>query len=78
MVNKILTQPQNDYIDLHIKRHGKRMDKTERDRKKEARAVHVNASKARKLRGTKAKIFNKKRYQEQAVMKKTIKKHEEK
>jgi ribosome biogenesis protein NSA2 len=54
------------------------MDQTERDRKKEAREVHVNARKARKLRGIKAKIFNKKRYQEKAVMKKTIKKHEEK
>jgi len=38
----------------------------------------VAARKARKLRGIKAKIYNKKRYQEKAVMKKTIKKHEEK
>ena len=54
------------------------MDTVEKQRKKEARDVHLNSRKARKLRGIKAKIFNKKRYQEKAVMKKTIKKHEEK
>eukprot|EP00494_Astrolonche_serrata_P028458 UN28724 len=33
---------------------------------------------ARKLRGIKAKLYNKKRYKEKAAMKKTLKMHEEK
>ena len=47
-------------------------------RKKEARSVRVTSKKARKLRGIKAKIFNKKRFKEKIVMKKMIKAHEEK
>ncbi len=39
-------------------------------RKKEAREVRVIAKKARKLRGIKAKIFNKKRFKEKIIMKK--------
>ena len=33
--------------------------------------LHTNARKARKLRGLKAKIYNKKRYAEKAQLKKT-------
>ena len=47
------------------------MDYFERKRKKEARLLHTNARKARKLRGLKAKIYNKKRYSEKAQLKKT-------
>ena len=54
------------------------MDEDEKKRKKEARSVHKNSTKAQKLRGIKAKIFNKQRYKEKAQMKKTIKMHEEK
>merc|ERR1712232_369545 len=64
-------------IELFQKRYGYRMDYFERKRKREARMLHTNARKARKLRGLKAKIYNKKRYSEKAQLKKTIKQHEE-
>ena len=70
--------PQNQYIKKSIKKYGKRLDNDELLRKKEARMAHVTAKKARKLRGIKAKIFNKQRYKEKVEMKKTIKAHEEK
>lgn len=46
-------------------------------RKKAAREVHRRASFATKVRGLKAKLFNKTRYAEKATMKKTIAMHEE-
>jgi len=70
--------PQNEYIELHRKRYGRRLDYHERKRKKEARAGHENAKKARKLHGLKAKIYNKQRHNEKIQMKKTIRAHEEK
>ncbi|XP_074593958.1 NSA2 ribosome biogenesis factor-like IP259 [Brevipalpus obovatus] len=70
--------PQNDYIDLHIKRHGRRLDYEERKRKKESRKPRELAKKAKTLRKIKAKIFNKERFKEKVQMKKTIKMHEEK
>ncbi|CAD5115152.1 unnamed protein product [Dimorphilus gyrociliatus] len=69
--------PQNEHIELHRKRHGYRLDYHERKRKKEAREAHEISKKARKLRGIKAKLFNKKMHAEKIQMKKTIKKHEE-
>jgi hypothetical protein len=42
-------QPQGDYIDLHQKRHGRRLDYEERKRKKEARAVKKNSKEARNV-----------------------------
>ncbi|OEH78450.1 TGF-beta-inducible nuclear protein [Cyclospora cayetanensis] len=63
--------PQNDYMEQHRKRFGER-------RKKAARLPHKRSQTARKLRGIKAKIFNRKRFVEKAQMKKTIKQHEEK
>lgn len=69
--------PQNEHIELHRKRHGYRLDYHERKRKKESRAVHENAKKAKKLRGLKAKMYNKKRHSEKIQMKRTIKMHEE-
>ena len=68
--------PQNEYIKKAIKKYGKRLDQDERQRKKEARMSHITSKKAKKLRGIKAKIFNKQRYKEKAEMKKTIKAHE--
>ena len=70
-------QPQNEHIELHRKRHGYRLDYHERKRKKEGRMPHTMAEKAKKLRGIKAKLYNKKRHSEKIQMKKTIKMHEE-
>merc|ERR1712121_3060 len=70
--------PQNEYIELHTKRHGRRLDYEEKKRKKEARMPHEMAEKAKKLRGIRAKLYNKKRHAEKIQMKKTIKMHEEK
>jgi len=69
--------PQNEHIELHRKRYGYRLDYHERKRKKESRQAHEIAKKAKKLRGIKAKLFNKKRHAEKIQMKKTIKMHEE-
>ena len=68
---------QGDYIELHQKREGKRLDHEERKRKKEARMGHKRSEYAGKVRGLRAKIYNKKRYAEKAEMKKTIKQHSE-
>merc|ERR1719189_233315 len=65
-------------MELWRKRHGRRLDTEERERKREARAHKKTAKMARKLRGIKAKMFNKKRYKEKAAMKKMIKMHQEK
>uniref|UniRef100_A0A8C9GW84 Ribosome biogenesis protein NSA2 homolog n=1 Tax=Piliocolobus tephrosceles TaxID=591936 RepID=A0A8C9GW84_9PRIM len=70
--------PQNDYIELHRKRYGYRFDYFEKARKKEARKVHKDALVAKKLRGIKAKIYNKKKYTEKINLKKTIRAHEQK
>ena len=56
--------PQNEHIELHRKRHGRRLDHEERKRKKEAREPRVRAANAKKLRGLKGKIYNKKRFSE--------------
>jgi ribosome biogenesis protein NSA2 len=95
-------QPQGEHIELHRKRHGRRLDHEERTygsfseylflvalgcffggcgnearrhvlfrRKKAARAVHERPAFAKKVHGLKAKLYNKKRFQEKAIMKKT-------
>lgn len=69
--------PQNEYIELHQKRHGRRLDYEERKRKREGRMPHEMSQKAKKLRGIRAKLYNKKRHAEKIQMKKTIKMHEE-
>ena len=70
--------PQNEYIEEHQRRFGKRFDHDEVQRKKKARQVKKDSKMAKKLRGIKAKLFHKKKYIEKATMKKTIKAHEEK
>ncbi|KAJ6406763.1 hypothetical protein OIU84_010305 [Salix udensis] len=69
--------PQGDYIELHRKRHGYRLDHFERKRKKEARAVHKHSERAQKTLGIKGKMIAKKNYAEKALMKKTLAMHEE-
>ncbi|KAF3538947.1 hypothetical protein F2Q69_00018472, partial [Brassica cretica] len=41
--------PQGDYIELHRKKHGRRLDYEERKRKKEARAVHKRSKQAQNV-----------------------------
>jgi len=69
--------PQNEHIELFRKRHGRRLDHDERQRKREARSVHKNAKAAKTLRGIKAKLNNKERFTEKVRMRKLIKAHEE-
>ncbi|XP_043205906.1 ribosome biogenesis protein NSA2 homolog [Amphibalanus amphitrite] len=70
--------PQNEHIELHRKRHGYRLDYHERLRKKEAREPRERSKKAQKLRGLKAKLYNKERMSEKIQMKRTLKAHQEK
>jgi uncharacterized short protein YbdD (DUF466 family) len=67
----VTCQPQNNYVELHRKRHGDAPDKAEKDRKREARMPNIISKQAQKLRGIKAKIFNKKRFVEKIKIKKT-------
>ncbi|ESW98653.1 hypothetical protein KL921_002056 [Ogataea angusta] len=69
--------PQNEYIEQHIKQHGRRLDYEERKRKREARELHKVAENAQTLKGWKGKQFAKKRYSEKVAMRKKIKAHEE-
>src|SRR5690348_5177149 len=69
--------PQNEFIELAQKRHGRQLDHEEKHRKKEARNPHEMSKFAQKVRGIKAKLYNKKRYNEKAQMKKTINMHNE-
>lgn len=69
--------PQNEYIEQHIKQHGRRLDYEERKRKREARESHKVAHDAQNLKGWRAKQYNKKRYAEKVAMKKKIKAHQE-
>jgi len=70
--------PQNEHIEQHRKRHGRRLDHEEKKRKKEAREAHRRSEFAQKVHGLRAKLYHKKRYAEKATMKKTIAMHEEK
>lgn len=64
-------------MERHKKRFGVRMDKEERDRKREARRVHKISEFAQKAHGLRAKLFNQKRFKEKAAMRKTINMHQE-
>lgn len=65
-------------MELHKKRHGRRLDHEEKTRKKRARSVHEESKKAQTLFGLKGKLFAKERYKEKVEMRKRIKTHEEK
>ncbi|KAK0486087.1 ribosomal protein S8e/ribosomal biogenesis NSA2 [Armillaria novae-zelandiae] len=67
----------NEYIEEHIKRHGRRLDHFERKRKKEAREAHRSSAYAQKAFGIKAKLLHAKRHAEKVQLKKTLKAHDE-
>ncbi|KAJ3841634.1 TGF beta-inducible nuclear protein 1 [Lentinula raphanica] len=67
----------NEYIEEHIKRHGRRLDYFERKRKREARASHKSSATAQKAFGIKAKLLHAKRHAEKVQLKKTLKAHDE-
>ncbi|KAL6928425.1 Ribosome biogenesis protein [Hanseniaspora valbyensis] len=69
--------PQNDYIEQHIKQHGRRLDHEERVRKREAREAHKISKNAQNLTGWKGKQYSSKRYKEKVELKKKIKAYEE-
>lgn len=56
--------PQNEYIERHIKQHGRRLDHEERTRKRAAREAHNAGEKAQNLRGLRAKLYQEKRRKE--------------
>ncbi|KAL0227398.1 hypothetical protein P9112_014722 [Eukaryota sp. TZLM1-RC] len=70
--------PQNEHIELHLKRHGRRLDYHERQRKREAREPHRIAKESKSVHGLRAKLLNKQRFKEKAQMKKMINMHEKK
>ncbi|KAI0798719.1 ribosomal protein S8e/ribosomal biogenesis NSA2, partial [Irpex lacteus] len=67
----------NEYIEEHIKRHGRRLDYYERKRKREAREAHKSSAVAQKAFGLKAKLLHAKRHAEKVQLKKTLKAHDE-
>lgn len=64
-------------MEKHRKRFGVRMDKMERERKREARQVHKISEFAQKAHGLRAKLFNQKRFKEKATLRKTLALHQE-
>ena len=65
--------PQNEYMERHEKRFGKRLDYEERKRKRLAREGQHGASfKAQNLRGLRAKQYAESRRKEKIQMKKQI------
>jgi len=70
--------PQNEHIELHRKRFGRRFDHETKMRKKAAREHKLISKKAQSLHGIKGKLFAQERRKEKLQMKKTLKAHEEK
>jgi len=69
--------PQNEYIEEHRKRFGRRFDHEERARKKEARQAHERSAFAQKVHGLRAKLYHKKRHSEKIALTKKIAQHQE-
>ena len=70
--------PQNEHIDQHKKRFGRRLDHEERTRKREARSVHKRSEFLTKVKGFRAKMAAKARYTEKAEIRRKIRDHETK
>ena len=64
-------------MERHKKRFGVRMDKLEKDRKREARKAHKISEFAQKSHGLRAKLFNQQRFKEKVALKKTLSSHKE-
>ncbi|KAG8968987.1 Ribosome biogenesis protein [Tulasnella sp. 419] len=69
--------PQNEYIEEHIKKHGRRLDYEEKKRKRLAREAHRSSATAQKAFGIKAKLLHARRHAEKVQLKKTLKAHDE-
>jgi len=69
--------PQNEHIELYQKRHGRRLDAEEKERKYEAREARRRSQHAQKVHGLRAKLYNQQRFREKAEMRKTLAMHEE-
>lgn len=69
--------PQHEHMERHKKRFGVRMDKLEKDRKREARKAHKISEFAQKSHGLRAKLFNQQRFKEKVALKKTLSSHKE-
>ncbi|KAF9764108.1 Ribosome biogenesis protein NSA2 [Nosema granulosis] len=65
--------PQNNFVEQHIKKYGRRLDYEVKKLKKEARAEATLGKKVKNLHGIKAKLFMKKRYNEKVQLKKNLK-----
>lgn len=65
--------PQNEYIEDAIKSQGRRLDYSERKRKRTAREPHLRAEKAQKAFGFKAKLLNEKNRIEKVEIRKKVK-----
>lgn len=65
--------PQNNYVEEHIKKYGKKLDHDIKKEKKEKRMPHTIQMMAKKLHGHRAILFNKKRRSEKIQMKKDLK-----
>lgn len=70
--------PQNEYIEESIKKDGRRLDYSDRKRKREARAPHEHAAAAKETMGFKAKILNRQNRVEKIEIRKKVKAHQEK
>jgi len=69
--------PQNEYVEEHQRRYGRRMDAAEKERKFDARAGKRLSKHAHVVHGLRAKLFAQKRFKEKAQMRKTMAMHDE-
>jgi len=69
--------PQNEYIEEHRKKFGRRFDHEERHRKRDARQAHERSAFAQKVHGLRAKLYHKKRHSEKIALTKKIAQHQE-
>ncbi|CAD25991.1 similarity to HYPOTHETICAL PROTEIN: YEV6_yeast [Encephalitozoon cuniculi GB-M1] len=70
--------PQNDFVERHIKKYGRRLDHELRKYKKERRNEKLVAKTAKRLFGLKAKLFAKKQHAAKIQLKKDLKMKESK